>query len=886
MCDEHGRDDLRLIFDTVGDVLFQLAVENGGRFRFSSVNRAFLLATGLEQDRVVGRLVEDVIPEPSLTLALGKYAEAIRERRTVRWEETTPYPAGDKVGTVAVTPVFDGDGRCAHLIGSVHDITDRVRAEEALAESVERFRLAFHTSPDGITINRLEDGVYLDVNRGFTELTGYTREEVIGRSTLEIAIWKNPQDRRRLVSSLREKGVVRNLEAEFRVKDGRVRTGLISAALMTLAGAAHVLSMTRDITGRKRAERAKQELEKRLQLHIEHTPLAVIEWDPQFRVTAWNRAAGMIFGYTAAEAMGRHAAGLIVPENERGRVDRVWRDLLAGTGGRRSTNENVTKDGRVIECDWYNTPLIDDQGAVYGVASLVLDVTEQRRAQAAIRNSEERYRSFFERDISGCYIATVEGRLVDCNPALLEMFGFSSQEEALGTRITELYPDMSSRDTFLDQLRREGEVKGREAVYRARDGSEVHVLENAFGIFDDAGELQRIQGYLVDITQVKTLERQLLQAQKMESIGLLAGGIAHDFNNILQAVWGHLELLDRELPPDASRNHLDELRRASGRAAQLTRQLLAFSRRQVLEPRNLELNGLIGGLLEMLRRLIGEDVRLGFQRAAEELTVWADPGQLEQVLMNLVVNACDATPPGGRITLTTTGHAADAEFRRGRPWATADGYAAIAVSDTGSGISEEIRGRLFEPFFTTKARGKGTGLGLSMVYGIVSQHGGAIEVASESGRGSTFTVFLPLAEGPVSAQDAPAAEEEAPGGEETILLAEDDPAVREVVAESLRLAGYTVLEARDGPAAIRLFDQQGGRVALALLDVVMPGLNGREVEAQLHDRRPDLPVLFSSGYSEDALHDRFVLEEGVELIRKPYSLDELHRRVRGILDRG
>jgi|AMFO01.1.fsa_nt_gi PAS domain S-box len=1059
MQDHRNSDDLRLIFDTVAVGLFHVAVGDGGTFRLTSVNRAFLELTGLAREEAEGASPADVLPGPFGARLAERVETAARDRRTVRWRDTIPRSGGEKPVAVTLRPVCDATGRCTGVAGSLTVPGDHpspegsaarldhlyrtlsevnqaiVRAEqpetlmteicrilvehggfrmawvglkrtdgtvapvgaagfeagylesvtvrwddtaegrgptgrairegrpvvladclddpafspwrrealgrsyrssgafpipveddvvgalsvyvaeaggigeeeaallaglardlgyalhamktrEALRASEERFRLAFHTSPDSINLNRLEDGVYVDVNDGFTRITGFSRDEVIGKSSLEIKIWNDPEDRRRLLRELKRHGVVRNLEAEFRMKDGRIRTGLMSAAVITLGGVPQILSITKDITERKEADRARRELEKRLRLHVEHTPLGVIEWDQEFRVTAWNRAAEEIFGFTAEDALGRHAAGLIVPQSARAQVDRVWRELLAGTGGRRSTNENITKDGRIIVCEWYNTPLIDEAGTVYGVASLVLDVTERRRAQAALHESEQRYRSFFENDISGCYIVTVDGRLVDCNPALVEMFGFESREAALGTRITGFYSDAGSRDAFLDQLRRDGEVKGREAVYQSRDGSEIHVLENAVGIFDDTGELELIQGYLVDITRVKSLERQLQQAQKIESIGRLAGGIAHDFNNILQAMTGHLELLERELGPrDACRRHLVELRAAADRAAQLTRQLLAFSRRQVLEPRNLDLNELVSGVLTMLHRLIGEDLQLDFEPAARRLTVWADPGQLQQVLLNLVVNARDATPPGGQIRIATREEAADEEFRQLRPWARAPRYAAVAVSDTGVGIPEDIRSRIFEPFFTTKETGKGTGLGLSTAYGIVSQHGGAIEVESEPGTGSTFTVFLPLAAGEVEEAPVPAPRDEAPGGGETILLAEDDPAVRGVVAETLRSAGYTVLEAADGPHAVRLFDEHPERVALALLDVVMPGMNGREVEARLRRRRPGLPVLFSSGYSENALHDRFVLDGNVELIRKPYSVKELLARIRDVLDR-
>ncbi|HET8655074.1 MAG TPA: ATP-binding protein [Longimicrobiaceae bacterium] len=417
-----------------------------------------------------------------------------------------------------------------------------------------------------------------------------------------------------------------------------------------------------------------------------------------------------------------------------------------------------------------------------------------------------------------------------------------------------------------------------EMLRAARDELELRVAERT-------AELQSAnESLLREINDRKALEVQLAQSQKMEAVGRLAGGVAHDFNNLLTAIKGHLEFLLEDLPAGSeSRADAEGIGDAADRAASLTRQLLAFSRRQVLQPRVIDLNQTVQEMEKMLRRVIGEDVDLSTRIEPALGHVQADPGQLSQVLLNLAVNARDAMPRGGQLTIETANVELDDEYARGKVHVESGRYVMLAVSDTGVGMDAETQARIFEPFFTTKEQGKGTGLGLSTVYGIVEQSGGHVWVYSEPGHGTAFKVYLPRVDAPVSLDTAligaPAT------GRETVLLAEDDRAVRVLARRALEHAGYQVLEADGGEEALRIADAHAGTIHLLLSDVVMPGLGGRELAERLQGRRPGIAVLFMSGYTDDAILRHGMLAEGTPFLEKPFTPGGLCEKVRGVLDR-
>jgi signal transduction histidine kinase/CheY-like chemotaxis protein len=416
------------------------------------------------------------------------------------------------------------------------------------------------------------------------------------------------------------------------------------------------------------------------------------------------------------------------------------------------------------------------------------------------------------------------------------------------------------------------------------DGTIRWIRDRAFPLRDSGGAPYRVLGVAADITEQRHLEEQLRQAQKMESVGRLAGGVAHDFNNLLTVINGMADLVLAGLSnEDPTRRDLEQIRQAGERASQLTGRLLAISRRQILKPEIVDLNGIVSGLRDMLPRLVGEDVELVLSLAPALGSVKADPGQLEQVLLNLVVNARDAMPDGGVLTIETRTVDLDREYAETHPGTRPGRHAMVAVSDTGTGMDDVTRQRIFEPFFTTKAEGKGTGLGLSMVYGIVKQSGGSIWVYSEPGHGSTFKIYLPqVPDLPVPPQSLPPPA--AVRGQETVLVVEDEPALRELTTRVLRGAGYTVLSAANGPDAIALLQQFDGDVHLVFTDVVMPGMNGRELAVRLTALRPSVRVLYTSGYTEDAILRHGVLDDARRFLSKPYTPSQLRQRIREALD--
>jgi PAS domain S-box-containing protein len=506
---------------------------------------------------------------------------------------------------------------------------------------------------------------------------------------------------------------------------------------------------------------------------------------------------------------------------------------------------------------------------------------ERRLAEGRLRESEERYRRFFEEDLTGDFVADATGRVLACNPAYAGMFGFASVADAQGAPLPVLPRDPAERRELLSLLRRRGKLEYYEAALERHDGSPVHVVANVIGSYDADGELQEIRGYLFDDTERKRLEQQLRRAQKMEAVGRLAGGIAHDFNNLLTAILGYSALLmHRFSPKDPLREHASEIQRAGERASALVRQLLAYSRRQVLQPSVLDPNTVVEGVEDLLRRVVGEDVELRLALDREVPFVRADRGQLEQVLLNLAVNARDAMPRGGCLTIETRG----AEVEAGGEASLEPGrYVVLSVADTGCGMDETTRAHVFEPFFTTKGPGKGTGLGLATVYGIVRQSGGRVSFESEVGRGTTFRVHLPAVLGE-EATLPPRAPEAAPeAGWETVLLVEDEEVVRLLLARVLSEHGYDVLQASDALEALSVCETHPGPIHLMVTDLVMPRMSGRELADRAASLRPGTKVLFISGYVDEAAVRHGVLEPGVEFLQKPFPPEAIAKRVRAIL---
>jgi PAS domain S-box-containing protein len=534
------------------------------------------------------------------------------------------------------------------------------------------------------------------------------------------------------------------------------------------------------------------------------------------------------------------------------------------------------------------TNLIRLGPAVSGALAYAQSQADKQVAESALRISERRFRALVEESWDAVALFAGDGTILYGSPATTRLLGYDLTEFVGRNAMELIHPD--DRAGVLVRLQ-EAMAAPRARVHvaarvRHKNGS-WRYLEGVFtNLLDDPSVGAIVNNYR-DVTDRRILEEQVILSQKMEAIGRLAGGVAHDFNNILTAIGGYSDLLLADLPPDDRRRHdVEEIHQATERAAALTQQLLAFSRRQVLQPKVINLNGLVPDIEKMLRRLIGEDILFATVLHPSLGNVRADPGQLEQVIVNLAVNARDAMLDGGRLTIETRNVELDEAYTAEHPAVKPGRYVMLAVTDTGVGMDEETKARIFEPFFTTKVRGKGTGLGLATVYGIVQQTGGHIWPYSEPGRGTTMRVYLPRVDARADPIERPRdAAPETLRGSETILVVEDEAPVRAVTRQLLERNGYTVLEAPDGPAALALVDgEAGGRhIDLLLTDVIMPGMSGRELAAQLNARRPNVRVLFMSGYTDDAVVRHGMLEPGLAYLEKPFRPTALLRKVRGVL---
>jgi two-component system cell cycle sensor histidine kinase/response regulator CckA len=526
-----------------------------------------------------------------------------------------------------------------------------------------------------------------------------------------------------------------------------------------------------------------------------------------------------------------------------------------------------------------------DRDILTFVSQQVASAIEHKRNEEALRRSEARYRSLVQSAVYGIYRSSLEGKFLDVNPALIAMLGYSSAEEVLGLDPQcDVFLDPGEQARLMREFQRGARLDDVEVRWKRKDGNAVTVRLSGRAVNSPGEPGEVLEMIAEDVTERRELEDQFRQAQKMEAVGRLAGGVAHDFNNLLMVISGYTEvLLEHTVCENPLYPKISAIQQAADRATTLTRQLLAFSRKQLLELKVVDVNAIVADMERLLRPLIGENIELVTRLAADLGRTRADAGQIEQVIMNLVVNSKDAMPNGGKITIQTANVSLDDDLRREYSYIRQGPYVMLSIADTGHGMDKETQSRIFEPFFTTKEKGKGTGLGLSTVYGIIKQSGGYVFVQSEVGRGTTFRIYLPRVEDAAEPLSVVRASESAIGGSETVLLVEDEESVRQLVRETLEAKGYKVLEAGHGEAALRIASSHQGPIDMLITDVVMPGMSGRELSKQLCASHPTTKVLYLSGYTEDAIVHQGVLEHGTAFLQKPFTLQMLSRKVREVL---
>jgi PAS domain S-box-containing protein len=637
----------------------------------------------------------------------------------------------------------------------------------------------------------------------------------------------------------------------------------------------------------REAEEALRESEQHLRVIFDTAQEGIIQISSTGQIVFANRRMAEMFGCTLDEVIGSSFNDHVHPDQKADSRASMGR-LLSGEVDVVSVERHlVRKDSNDFWGHISARRLEGPDGKVTALVGIVTDITEVKNATEALKRSEEKYRSLFEESKDVIYISSPEGKFIDINPAGVALFGYSSKEEFLAVDITrQLYVDPSERTKFMQSIEKQGFVTDYEVRMKRKNGEELSVM-TIFGstVRNEQGNIVAYRGIMRDMTEHRKLEQQLRESQKMEAIGQLAGGIAHDFNNILSAIVGYGGMMQMKMSPDdANRLNVEQILVAADRAANLTHSLLAFSRKQIINPKPINLNDIISKAEKLLSRLIREDVELRTQTANRDLTVWADSLQIEQVLMNLATNARDAMPTGGQLILKTEEIDLNDELMMQGGILRPGRYALLTVTDTGSGMDEETLEKIFEPFFTTKEVGKGTGLGLAMVYGIIKQHNGYILASSQPGKGTTFSIYLPLTEPAAREPESMQTGSPAPRGTETILMAEDNDAVRKMTSTMLNGHGYVVIEAADGEEALRQFREHQDSIHLIILDVVLPKKNGKEVYEEVKRTRPGIKVLFTSGYTADVIHSKGIVDEGLHFISKPASIRELLQKVRDVLD--
>ena len=727
-------------------------------------------------------------------------------------------------------------------------------------------------------------GMVIWVNSAFEQLTGYTHAEIVGQSTRVLKSGQNSQALYEEMWRTILGGRIWRGELTNRRKDGSLydEEMTITPVQDRKGEITHYIAIKLDISERRQAEANLLSLTERLSLATGVAKVGVWEWDLASNALTWDATMFEIYGFPFVVPMPYEKWSAAVYPEDLPAVEATLREAIDEKGRGSADFRIILADGTVRNVSTVGRVVLDEHANVSRVIGTTQDITERKKTENKLRQLATIVESSDDAIVS----RTLDGTIQSWNGAAERMYEYSAAE-AIGKPISILYPH-GQRDeilAILEKIKRGDIVRNFETIRATKDGKQIHIALTVSPIKDVSGRIVGASAIGRDITESKQMEDMFRQAQKMEAVGRLAGGVAHDFNNMLSVIIGYSELLLERADTDGQvRKQCEEIKRAGDRAASLTRQLLAFSRQQVLEPRVLNLNTSVAEIEKMLRRLIGEDIDLRTSLDPTLGLVKADPGQIEQVIMNLALNARDAMPGGGKLIIETSNTELDDEYALHHPPCIVGRYVILAVTDSGVGMSQETKARIFEPFFTTKELGKGTGLGLSTVYGVVKQSGGYIWVYSEPGQGSVFKLYLPRVDGSeVQIRPAKSAPELLPGTE-TVLLVEDEQSVRALTRNLLEQGGYTVLEADNGAHAVEIAKQHHGPIHLLLTDVVMPGMNGPAVAEMILPIHPEAKALYVSGYSSSFGTQTGLVPAGPNLFQKPFSRAALLRKVRNLLD--
>ena len=868
----------RLLFENNPQPMWVYDVES---LVFLAVNRAAVDQYGYSRNEFLRMTIRDIRPAEDIPALLGNIAQqCVGVEKSGKWRHKKK--GGSLIDVEITSYDLDWSGRPARLVLAA-DITERTLAQERLSRSEESYRKLVEESPDAMLVHR--HGTIIFANSACASLFGASSaNELLGRQHLDSV---HPNDRERVKERIQKFAydleAVRRNETQFLRIDGKEIYAEAVARSVIYKGEPAVQVMFRDISERLKAEKTLRRKEADLAAAQRIAHLGSYEMDLsnldgfEKNPLRWSDENFRIFGYEPGQIAVSGATFLdSIHAEDKGRIQE---ELARGIreGNSISLEYRIIRPSGAVRFIQSNTHVIRDEktNRLVRLVGTAQDITERKKA-------EERFSKAFNANPEPMTIATMSnGLYIDVNKSFLRITGYR-REDVIGHTSLDLqfWKRPEDRAKFIELLTQQGSVRDLETIFLTKSG------EQRTGII--LAEIIEVDGQtcvlaiVKDFTDQKGLEKQLRQSQKMEAIGQLTGGIAHDFNNMLSVIIGYSEEIEESLPPnDPLRRKCEQVKKAGQSAASLTRQLLAFSRQQVLEPEIVDLNAIVRNVEKMLRRLIGEDIDFSTALEPALANIKADQGQIEQVIVNLVVNARDAMPHGGRLRIETASVQLDDAYARRHPPQQAGPYVSLTVSDTGIGMDAETQAHIFEPFFTTKEVGKGTGLGLSTVYGVVRQSGGHIWVYSELGHGTTFKVYLPLTGQATHVEKSSPGPAESLRGTETILLVEDADPLRELTRGLLADNGYMVLEAGHPEQAVEIARKYKGPIHLLLTDMVMPGMNGRDLADKLVSIRPDMKVVFMSGYTGFS-HSGLIDSEFI-LLPKPFTKGTLLRKLHEVL---